>query len=57
MVFAAVAYSTYGYIDGVSFLRILFKSHLGWWYPAGIALTILGLVLEHGLHKPEEEKP
>jgi hypothetical protein len=51
VVFAAVAYSTFSYIEGVSFLRILLKSHLGWWYPAGMALTILGLVLEHGLHK------
>ena len=52
VIFAAVAYSTLSYIDGVSFfLRILFTTHLGWWYPAGIALTILWLALEHGLHK------
>lgn len=51
VVFAAVAYSTYSYIDGVSFLRILLKSHLGWWYPAGIVIMILVLVLEYGLNK------
>ena len=60
VVFGAVAYSTYSYIGGVSFLSILFKWHLGWWYPAGIALTILGLVFEHGLHtkqKAEQSVP
>jgi hypothetical protein len=54
VVFTAVAYSSYSYIEGVSFLRILFKSHLGWWYPAGIALTILGLFIEHGLLKKKD---
>lgn len=57
VVFAAVAYSTLSYLEGVSFLRILLKSHLGWWYPAGMALTIVGLVLEHGLHKQKDAKP
>lgn len=51
VIFAAVAYSTFSYIDGVSFLTILLKWHLGWWYPVGILLTILGLVFEFGLHK------
>ena len=51
VIFAAVAFSTVSYIDGVSFLRILFKWHLGWWYPVGIGVTILGLVFEYGLHK------
>ena len=51
VIFAAVAYSTTSYIDGVSFLTILLKWHLGWWYPLGIILTILWLVCEFGLHK------
>ncbi|MES2981814.1 MAG: hypothetical protein V4727_05820 [Verrucomicrobiota bacterium] len=55
LVFVAVAYSTYSYVEGVSFMRILFKSHLGWWYPASIFIMILGLVLDHGLHKKDEK--
>ena len=51
VIFAAVAYSTISYIEGVSFLTILLKWHLGWWYPVGITITILGLAFEFGLHK------
>lgn len=55
VVFAAVAYSSYSYIEGVSFLRILFKTHLGWWYPVGMALIVMRLVFEHDLHKKTAE--
>lgn len=51
VIFAAVAFSTYSYLEGVSFLRIVLQSHLGWWYPAGVTIMIVWLVLEHGLHK------
>lgn len=51
VVFAAVAFSSYSYLEGVSFLRILLNSHLGWWYPVGIMMMIVALVLEYGLHK------
>ncbi len=50
VIFTAVAYSTVSYIDGVSFLTILLKWHLGWGYPEVIILTILWLVYEFGLH-------
>ena len=51
VIFTAVAYSTVSYIDGVSFLTILLKWHLGWGYPVVIILTILWLGYEFGLHK------
>lgn len=54
VIFAAVAFSSYSYIEGVSFLRILLKSHLGWLYPAGIAVMIVGLVLDLGLLKEKD---
>jgi magnesium-transporting ATPase (P-type) len=56
LVFVAVAYCVESYINGVSFIRILLKSHMGWWYPVGILIMILGLVLEYGLHKKKSEK-
>ncbi len=40
IVLISVALSSYGYIEGFSFFKILFKWNLGWWYPVGIALTI-----------------
>lgn len=51
VIFAGVAYSTVSYIEGVSFLTILLKWHLGWGYPVLIILTILSLVFEFGLHR------
>lgn len=51
VVFAAVAFSSYSYLEGVSFLRILLNSHLGWLYPVGIMMMIVSLVLEYGLHQ------
>ncbi len=56
LVFVAVAYCVESYINGVSFIRILLKSHIGWWYPVTILIMILGLVLEYGLHKKKSEK-
>jgi hypothetical protein len=48
LLFAAIVYSVYGYIDRFSFFRILFNSYLGWWYPAVLALTLLVLYLNYG---------
>lgn len=56
IVFAAVAFSSYSYFQGVSFLRILLNTHLGWWYPVGVMVTIIGLVLDYGLHKEHDDK-
>ena len=56
VIFAAVAFSTFSYIEGVSFLRILLKWHIGWWYPAGVAISILAFVFEYGLHKETSEE-
>lgn len=39
VVFASVVMSSYAYLDGLSFFRILFKWHIGWSYPVGIGIT------------------
>ena len=41
---------SYDYIQGLSFLKILFKWHLGWWYPAGIAMTIGTIYSDYSRH-------
>ena len=36
----AVLYGSYLYVDNLTFFRILFRAHLGWWYPVTLGLTI-----------------
>jgi hypothetical protein len=48
LIFGAMAYSIYFYIDQFSFFQILFNSYLGWWYPALLAITFLGLYFKYG---------
>lgn len=50
VVFIAVVMCSYDYIQGLSFLKILFKWHLGWWYPAGIAMTIVTIYSDYSRH-------
>jgi hypothetical protein len=54
VVFSAVAFSTFSYLEGVTFLRVLLKSHLGWWYPGGVIVLITSLIIEYGLHIEKE---
>lgn len=55
-VFVAVAFSSYSYLDGVSFIRVMLKSHAGFMYPVTILIMILGLVYEFELHKKKSDK-
>ncbi len=48
LLFGAIAYSVYFYVDRLSFFRILFNSYLGWWYPGLLGIMLLGLYLEYG---------
>lgn len=36
---SAVAYTSYLYVDSLSFFRILMQIHVGWWYPAILLAT------------------
>lgn len=55
-VFVAVAFSSYSYLEGVSFIRVMLKNHLGLWYPVTILIMILSLVFEFELHKKKSNK-
>ena len=48
LMFAAVVYCSYLYVDHLSFFRILFRMHLGWWYPVVLAIVLAGLCLKSG---------
>lgn len=48
LMFAAVLYCSYLYIDGLSFFRILFRSHMGWTYPLLLCVALVGLFLDYG---------
>lgn len=50
-IFASVVISSYLYLDGLSFFRILFKWHLGWSYPSGVAFTAFYLHHRYGQKK------
>lgn len=47
IIFLVVAWSTYNYIDGISFISILLNSHAGWVYPLGIAVSIYKLCIDN----------
>jgi len=47
VVFASVVISSYAYVDGLSFFRILFKWHMGWSYPVGIGITAFYLYYQY----------
>lgn len=48
LMFAAVLYNSYVYVDDLTFFRIFFRLHLGWWYPVGVCATLIGLYHDYG---------
>ena len=48
LMFVAVLYCSYLYIDDLTFFRILFRTHMGWWYPAFLCVMIVALYLDYG---------
>ncbi|MFM7927869.1 MAG: hypothetical protein ACKO9Q_09180, partial [Pirellula sp.] len=48
LMFVAVLYCSYLYIDGLGFFRILFRTHMGWWYAAFLTIMIVALYLDYG---------
>lgn len=49
--FAVVVFSSYNYLEGISFLRIILKSHPSWSYPLGMILMILWICSNKPSHK------
>ena len=54
LLFAAVMYCSWLYVDDLTFFRILFRMHMGWWYPALLAITAAGLQMEYGIRAPSD---
>jgi hypothetical protein len=48
LMFAAVLYCAFMYVDDLTFFRILFRMHLGWWYAVGLGAVMVGLWLDWG---------
>ena len=48
LMFASVFYCSYIYFDDLTFFRILFRTHMGWWYPAFFCVVLIGLYLDYG---------
>ena len=49
IIFAAVVFNSWMYVDGMGFFTIIFKAHVGWWYPVSILITIGWLCYFTGL--------
>ena len=48
LMFVAVLYSSYLYIDDLTFFRILFRTQMGWRYPVLLCVVLAGLYLDYG---------
>ncbi len=47
LMFVAVVFCSYMYVDGLNFFSILTRSHLGWWYPVFLAVAVVWLYLDY----------
>ena len=50
LMFVAVLYCSYLYVDDLTFFRILFRAHMGWWYAVFLCVMIVALYLDYGHH-------
>ena len=57
LMFLGVALCSFMYVDGLSFFRILFRSHMGWWYAVLLTLTIATLCWDYGRHPVPADDP
>ncbi len=48
LMFVAVLCCSYLYIDDLTFFRILFRAHMGWWYAVFLCVMIVKLCLDYG---------
>jgi hypothetical protein len=48
LMFVAVLYCSYLYVDDLTFFRILFRTHMGWWYAALLCVMTVALYLDYG---------
>lgn len=45
---ATVIYCSAIYVDDLTFFRILFRTHMGWWYAAFLCVILLAIYLDYG---------
>lgn len=56
LMFVAVLFCAYLYVDDLSFFDIIFRLHMGWRYVAFLCVAIICLYLEYGRHKKATEQ-
>jgi hypothetical protein len=56
LMFVAVLYCSYMYVDGLTFFRVLFRTHMGWWYAALLCVMIVALYVDYGRHTKEQNQ-
>ena len=56
VIFFVVAISAYNYLMGITFLSILFKWHMGWWYPILIIVNCFYMAQDFGVFNMSEKK-
>lgn len=56
LMFVAVLYCSYLYVDDLTFFRILFRTHMGWWYAAFLCVMIVALYLDYVRHANTTEQ-
>lgn len=57
LMFVAVLYCSYLYIDDLTFFRILFRTHMGWWYPFLLCVALVSLYLDYGRQPGQSPRP
>lgn len=55
LMFFGVILCSYLYVDDLTFFRILFRTHMGWWYPAFLFTVIVALYRDFGEIKRSQD--
>ena len=56
LMFVAVLYCSYLYIDDLTFFRMLFRTHMGWWYAVLLCVMMVALYLDYGRQATATER-
>lgn len=56
LMFVSVLYCSYLYVDDLTFFRILFRAHMGWWYAVFLCIMMVALYLDYGRHPNAKEQ-
>lgn len=56
LMFVAVLYCSFLYVNDMTFFRILFRSHMGWWYPVFLCAMVVALFLDYQRNPTSQNK-